>query len=277
MSDPKITTTSSPPIKLLVFTDLDGTLLDHHTYSYEPAMPVLEYLQSTGMPLILNSSKTAAEMSELHRKLHLNTPFVVENGSAIVYPEGETFYFGRKYQEIRNILTSIQEESQLPFTGFGDMSVEDVVHHTGLPRHGAELAKQRTCTEPLKWHGDETLIEPFRQQLKSHGLQLLKGGRFYHVMGPVDKKDAIDWLLKKYQAQDPDSAWATIALGDGPNDQGMLEAVDYPVVIRPAKGDPLTLNTLRPTITTQHQGPNGWLEAMQQLIKQLHNKEIHSG
>ena len=278
MSDAPIKTTASPhKVKLLVFTDLDGTLLDHHTYSYSAALPALEYLKQQGMPVVLNSSKTAAEMSAIHKNLELITPFVVENGSAIVYPDGNTHYFGEKYKDIRETLLTLRNSHQFNFTGFGDMTAQQVADCTGLPLQNAELAKQRSCTEPLQWNDDEDALEVFRAHLSEAGLKLLKGGRFYHVMGPVDKKDSIEWLLKKYQQECPNSAWVTIALGDGQNDKRMLEAVDYPVVIQPAKGNPLQLDTERPTITTTQQGPNGWLEAMQQLIQQLHNKEIHCG
>ncbi len=42
----------------LVFTDLDGTLLNHDDYSWEAARPALEELQRQSIPLILVSSKT---------------------------------------------------------------------------------------------------------------------------------------------------------------------------------------------------------------------------
>ncbi|TKB45800.1 mannosyl-3-phosphoglycerate phosphatase, partial [Ferrimonas sediminicola] len=34
----------APTPKLLVVTDLDGTLLDHHSYSFQPAEPALARL-----------------------------------------------------------------------------------------------------------------------------------------------------------------------------------------------------------------------------------------
>ena len=46
----------------LVFTDLDGTLLDHRIYSFEDALPALDFCRKTHVPVILISSKTRAEM-----------------------------------------------------------------------------------------------------------------------------------------------------------------------------------------------------------------------
>lgn len=72
---------------LLVFTDLDGTLLDHHTYSWQPARPALERLDGLKIPLILCSSKTSPEMLGLRAELGNRHPFIVENGG--IYSKGE--------------------------------------------------------------------------------------------------------------------------------------------------------------------------------------------
>ncbi len=49
----------------LVATDLDGTLLDRETYDFAPARPALDALRERGVPLVLVSSKTRAEMEPL--------------------------------------------------------------------------------------------------------------------------------------------------------------------------------------------------------------------
>lgn len=54
---------------LLVFTDLDGTLLDIHTYDWRPASAWLDKLQDHQIPVILCSSKTAAETLEIQQDL----------------------------------------------------------------------------------------------------------------------------------------------------------------------------------------------------------------
>ena len=71
----------------LIVTDLDGTLIDHHTYSAEPARPALEAAVRAGVPVVLCSSKTYAEMAILVRTLALApAPLIVENGGAVWFP-----------------------------------------------------------------------------------------------------------------------------------------------------------------------------------------------
>jgi len=60
--------------KPVFFTDLDGTLLDFHTYSFNPALPALEHLKAHEVPLIICSSKTRAEIEFYRNKLDNNHP-----------------------------------------------------------------------------------------------------------------------------------------------------------------------------------------------------------
>ena len=64
-----------PPF-FLVFTDLDGTLLDHDTYGWEAASPALAQCRERGIPIVLVSSKTRAEMDNLRRRMGLSMPFI---------------------------------------------------------------------------------------------------------------------------------------------------------------------------------------------------------
>ena len=77
-----------PTMMLLVFTDLDGTLLDHHSYSWAPARPALASLHERGDAVMLVSSKTLAEISTFRRELGLPHPVVAENGAVIDVPDG---------------------------------------------------------------------------------------------------------------------------------------------------------------------------------------------
>ena len=74
--------------RFVVFTDLDGTLLDHHTYAYADALPALSKLRQTRTPLIMVSSKTRREIEALRRELENDHPFIPENGGAIFIPKG---------------------------------------------------------------------------------------------------------------------------------------------------------------------------------------------
>ena len=102
----------------VVFTDLDGTLLDHNTYDYGPARPALEALGRRGVVLVLCSSKTRAELLHWQAVLGIEGPLVSENGSGVFLRGMEVFAdrfpdrveglpamrFGTDYESLRRAL-----------------------------------------------------------------------------------------------------------------------------------------------------------------------------
>lgn len=86
--------------KVVIFTDMDGTLLDHHTYSHQAADSLLASLQQTGVPVIPTTSKTFAELQQLRRELNNQHPFICENGAGVYIPKG---YFSQMPSDLINI------------------------------------------------------------------------------------------------------------------------------------------------------------------------------
>jgi mannosyl-3-phosphoglycerate phosphatase len=148
------------------------------------------------------------------------------------------------------------------------LKAAELAELTGLTQEQAELSKQRTATEPLLWDGSDDALVEFEQRLQQSGLQLIKGGRFYHAMGQYDKADAMHYLLQQYQKLYSEEV-LSIALGDSPNDLNMLEAADYAVVIRGANSRQLSFTVGKMVIYSQGMGPVGWNGAMQPLLDQL--------
>ena len=148
-------------MSLIVFTDLDGTLLDHDTYSWQEAAPALEALRIKGVPLILCSSKTRAEMLVLWQELGLSHPFITENGGGIFAPETNPITgaghwqpagpgwrgitLGRPVKELRAALDGFKHETGA--RGFGDMTDAEVGRTDGtrleIGRPGQKTGIQR--------------------------------------------------------------------------------------------------------------------------------------
>lgn len=266
---------------LIVFTDLDGTLLDHHSYSWQAATPALDALKAANIPLILNSSKTISEIEELRSELGNQHPFVVENGSAIAIPGGyfnhrenssedpEVVCFGADYAQIREKLVALREQHGYHFAGFGDLGVAEVAQLTGLDLAAAGRAKQRSSSEPVLWQNSPGELEKFRKSLQAEGLQLTQGGRFMHVSAAGDKGAAVNWLSRCFATERKPDSVISIGLGDGPNDRPMLEAVDYPVIIHSDHGLPMPLDNSEHLIRTRETGPTGWNAAILELLAQL--------
>ncbi len=253
--------------RLIVFSDLDGTLLDHDTYSFTPALPAISRLKSRGAMLVLASSKTAAEMITLHHALDLgDSPMIVENGAACVLPT-DPFSGKEDYEQIRQVL----ELLDAPFKGFGDMSDAEVSAATGLTHTAAHFAKKRQFTEPGLWLGNTDEQTAFLETLKEHGISARSGGRFLTLSFGATKADQMAQISQEYTAN------TTIALGDAPNDAEMIASADWGVVIRNdhAPAMPPFANETKILRTTER-GPIGWATAVNQILDKIdHDKGSH--
>ncbi len=260
----------------MIFTDLDSTLLDHHTYSFDQALPALEKIRQLAIPLIINSSKTYAEIKDLRQQMRDNWAFCVENGAAVFLPQSNISGYGNSMEQvilgtpqkvILSVLHGLCVQHGFCFKGFSNYSIAELMQETGLSESQAEKAKQRLASEPIKWLDSPENLLVFEQLLKERDLQLVQGGRFMHVMGQNDKGQAMNWVVNRFNSQ---QTIHTIALGDSQNDYNMLEQADYSVVIRKLDGRHLQLNkSASRVIYTQNPAPLGWQEAIEQLFAEL--------
>ncbi|MBV1789660.1 HAD-IIB family hydrolase [Marinobacterium sp. D7] len=267
---------TAPP--LLIVTDLDGTLLDHDSYSFAAARPALERAYAAGIPVIANTSKTCAELISLRASLDNSDPFIIENGSAICIPEqqihlhqGEDVIdegyielpLGVGIDQIRAALDSLRPVYR--FESFGQWSLEQVIAHTGLSPDAARQAQDRRYSEALLWLDNDEKKQGFANTLASLGLHCLQGGRFLSILGAgADKGRALERLKQLYRPLLGETP-LVIALGDSDNDVAMLEAADIAVVIaNPHRPAPVV--QANQVIHSQAAGPAGWNDVIQMLL-----------
>ncbi len=246
----------------VVVTDLDGTLLDHETYSWKPAEKALQTLSDHGVPVILCSSKTLAEIDLLASDMGLSHPLIVENGAAIAWRDADGFRIqalGRSRAEVMEEAHRLRSERGYQFSGFADWSVADVVAHSGLSEEAAALSLQRHGTEPIIWNDSEAAYDEFVSELAKQKIRAVRGGRFIHLMGYFDKADGMKAVCE-YFGKLRGCAIKSLALGDSPNDAQMLNAADVAVRIRSAKSNDMTLESSR-VIHPHDPGPKGWASA----------------
>jgi mannosyl-3-phosphoglycerate phosphatase len=262
--------------KYLVFSDLDGTLLDHDDYSFLAANESLELLKSKSIPLIIATSKTFSEVVKLQDELKIKEPFIVENGAGIFIPSecvlAKTLPFKDKwlkvseahsYLELRLFFTNMKRK--YPIKGFGDMDVTEVMKITGLNEADAINSMKRDFTEPFIMK-DESLVEALTKEANIEGLDIVKGGRFFHLISlNQDKANAMLKLTSMYDAY-YNKKHTMIALGDSANDFTMIKRADIGALI------PLYNGSFSPIgegdfTKADFPGPKGW----NSFIKEIFN------
>jgi len=269
--------------QFLIFTDLDGTLMDHDTYEFQEAETALGVLRRQSIPVIICSSKTRAEIELCRRRMGLKAPFIVENGAAIFIPRdmlnlrGESFVprgdyhvleLGAPYAVLCNTLEAIKNTERFRMTGFSEMTVQEIGELTGLPVEEARLAAMREYSEPFVFSDTAERLQRFERLVEQRGLQMTKGGRFYHLTGQNDKGKAVQVLKKLYAQTYPRTKLCAVGLGDSANDIPMLKKVDMPVVIRKKTGQWEDLQGIGPVVQSAKPGPKGWAEEVLRIVLQ---------
>lgn len=252
---------------LLVFTDLDGTLMSHNDYRWDAAQPALDRLASIGAGIVLASSKTASEISRLRQDMGLQDwPAIIENGAGVLEPHAPVEPDCSEYAQLRATMMKIRASLGARFRGFGDMDVAEIRELTGLPKPQAQLAQRRAYSEPGVWSGTDQEKANFIEQLQAQGISAREGGRFLTLSAGLTKADQMAQIIARLEPRQ------TIALGDAPNDVEMLEAADAGVVIANPHRAPLPLLQGEITgriIRTIDAGPKGWNTAIQAHLARL--------
>lgn len=277
--------------RIVIFTDLDGTLLDATTYSFHAAMPALRLIRDMRVPLVICSSKTRAEIEHYRKRLVNSHPFISENGGAIFIPAGyfppdiaagipyETdncgkymiIRLGAKYRDLRIAVAELREEG-FEVCGFGDMTGDEIERVTGLGPDEAAMAKLREFDEPFLFEGDAEERERLAVAVKRKGFNITQG-IFFHILGDSDKGKAVSILIDMYRRQYGEIE--TVAMGDSANDLPMLLCVDHPVIVKKTGGNYDTHFDRENFERADGVGPEGWNIAITRLLT-MKGKQVFS-
>ncbi|MBU2548518.1 MAG: HAD-IIB family hydrolase [Proteobacteria bacterium] len=263
-------------LRFLIFSDLDGTLLDHHTYAWTPARPALRLMDETDTPLVLVSSKTRVEIESLRIELGNRHPFIPENGGAIFIPAGypldpppaavdlapyRAVILGRRVEEIAIAFDRLAE--RLPVRALSRLDPVEVAALTGLTIEQARAARGREFGEAFLLDDPGIPESELVREVEALGLRLTRGGRFYHLLGENDKGRAVRMLADMYRQRQ--SPLITAACGDAPNDAPMLAAVDRPFLVARPDGSHAPMD-VPGMVRVPLPGPAGFNQAVTGLL-----------
>jgi len=274
----------------VIFTDLDGILLDYSSYSLEQAKPSLQLVRQLGIPLVICSSKTRKEIEYYRKKLDNNHPFISENGGGIFIPKGyfpfdlshpryeiitgrnyHVIRLGARYEDLRNALEELRREGY-QVRGFGDMSVEEIAETTGMKPVAAKMAIQRDFDEPFVHTGPAYQLSGLLRAIHKKGFKFTQG-RFYHILGNSNKGIAVSILIDLYVRKFHDTGIRTIAVGGSPNDKPMLQRVDHPVLVKKHDGSYEHTLKMPNLIKADGIGPQGWDTTIKVLLASYNSRK----
>jgi len=272
----------------LIFTALEGALIDPRTDSFAGAEEAVSELERQKIPYVLLTSRTREEIEPVRRKLGHNHPFVTENGGGIFFPDG---YFslripgvvrtarylsiaqGRPYAEVCEALDEIAEECAVGVAGFHHMSVREIADNTGLRPRVAELARAREFDEPFYFTStDEKPIARFVEAARARGFDARRGPVFWHLSAQCDPTRAVRTLARLFR-EATHIKLRLVGIGGGDEDLPWLRAVDQAILLPAsreaahsselASGKPGRTGTI---VMGDAPGPAGWNTAVLNVI-----------
>lgn len=261
---------SETPPTAIVFSDLDGTLLDASTYDPGPARPTLAALAARGVAVVPVTSKTWEETRAWMGRLGLAGPAVVENGGVVVLPTGPRGrpafeVLGTPYAELRKALAGLAAELGRALPGFGDWDAAEVARRTGLAPDEAERARARLADEPFVAEPplDAATERRLVAEAARRGLSVERGGRFLHLHGPADKGSGVRRVIAWYALRAPGAPLPTVGIGDAGNDRPLLDAVDVAIALPGEGGAFDEALAARPGVRRETlPGPRGFARAL---------------
>ncbi len=267
-------------MRYIIFTDLDGTLLDLTTYSPEPAREAVAALQRAGVPIVFCSSKTRSEQRAIQIQLGIEGPMIVENGSAVCLPAaGEVGasvpsggiagdrrrIFGLAVSRVREKVEELRSCTGLRFSSFWRMPLHQLCRLTGLPPDAALRAQQREYSVTVAGSFSAAEFSQMQQTARALGLKVFPGARFFTLTGAAaDKGRAVQWMTNHYRRMY--GAVRTVGIGDSANDLPLLAAVDLAYAVQRPDGTwydfgPMQVKKMAGI------GPVGWSLIAEELLQ----------
>jgi mannosyl-3-phosphoglycerate phosphatase family protein len=260
--------------QIIIFTDLDGSLLNKDTFRFDEIEDYFRELISIGIKIIPNSSKTEAELSDFNNQYNLNLSFVAENGSSIhglnlihknlpkrISLSRTTDQIYKVYSE--NIPSNIKQK----ITFILRLKSKEQKEIFGLPLNKMLLAIKRNHSIPIQFNGSESEKKEFINIINDCGLTIQTGGRIMNICDNVNKSKAMSKTMELIN-KEIDNEIITIGVGDNQNDIDMLKHSDYPCLVKNNSFDSSLLN-IDNLIKSTEPSPRGWADVIKTAIQKI--------
>ena len=262
---------------VVIFTDLDGSLLHRDTFKFDTIKDYIKSLVSKGVIIIPNSSKTEKEIEKFNEELGINLPYISENGSSIHglnlitsnFPD--KLVLSRDKEELLKIYENkVPEKLKEKCFQISKMSKKEKENILGQKDEKLKDALNRKYTLPFLFKGDKNEKNRLLKILNSNSLTLQEGGRVYNLCDNINKVKSMNRVIKILKKTE--DKIKTIAVGDNFNDLEMLRNCDIPCLVfnDQFKLDQININNL---IFSNKPSPEGWADVIKMALAKLGFKD----
>ena len=258
---------------VVIFTDLDGSLLHRDTFEFDSIKDYIKSLVNKGVIIIPNSSKTEKEIEKFNEELGVNLPFISENGSSIHglnlitsnFPD--KLVLSREKEELIKIFENkVPEKLKEKCFQILRMSKKEKENILGLKDVKLKDALNRKYTLPFLFKGDKNEKNKLLRILNSNSLTLQEGGRVLNLCDNINKVKSMNRVIKILKKTE--DKIKTIAVGDNFNDLDMLKNCDIPCLVFNDQfiQDQINIDNL---IFSNKPSPEGWADVIKTALLKL--------
>ena len=260
--------------QIIIFTDLDGSLLDKDTFKFDEIQEYFKELVSEDIKIIPNSSKTEAELSDFNKQYNFNLPFISENGSCIhglnlIHKNlPKKISMGRPVDQIISIYNEIipnDLKQQINFILKLNYKEQEKIF--GLPSNKMILATKRNYSLPIQFMGNEIKKKEFIKIINDVGLTAQTGGRMMNICDNVNKSKAMSKAVRLI-SKELEHEIITIGVGDNENDIEMIKQTNYPCLVKNDNFNSSLIN-IDNLIKSSEPSPKGWSDVIKTAIQKI--------
>ena len=262
---------------VVIFTDLDGSLLHRDTFQFDTIKDYIKSLVSKGVIIIPNSSKTEKEIEKFNEELGVNLPFISENGSSIHglnlitsnFPD--KLVLSRDKEELLKIYENkVPEKLKEKCFQISKMSKKEKENILGQKDENLKDALDRKYTLPFLFKGDKNEKNRLLKILNSNSLTLQEGGRVYNLCDNINKVKSMNRVIKILKKTE--DKIKTIAVGDNFNDLDMLRNCDIPCLVFNDQFKLYQIN-IENLVFSNKPSPEGWADVIKMALVKLDFKD----
>ena len=264
----------------VIFTDIDGTLLDSRFPDMNKMKELVEMTLQNGIHLIFCSSKTEIEQNKIKSQVYLQEPYIVENGGATIIPVN---YFkkakitnsrisqnnyiietGGPAIKIRSLLKNIKAKYNIDFRGVSDLTVSELSKITKLSQEYASRMMDRKYSETIVQINNMKITD-LTKIIEKEGLKIIPGNKYCDITLGNDKGTGVNILINAFRKEYTNNV-IFFGIGDSRNDESMLALVDIPMLVQKFDGnwENLQLDKLQ---KIKGVGSKGWEIALELVLK----------
>ena len=262
--------------KVIIFTDLDETLLKENKYNYNILNNFIKILLKKEYEIIPVTSKTYLEVINLLKQIKYNLPFSVENGAAYYIPINKSKNY--VYKKIvnpwaikKNIIKKILNKSIFKahwhnLKYIEDLSIVEQKEITKLNSKQLEAFNSREYSIPVLISGDKYFKKKFEETLFKYNLKIVFGGKLNNISGLHDKINSLSFFSNQYKKKLRNTKIITISLGDNQNDIEILNNSNYSGIVKNNAYKIVNLKKKKNIFRSFTEAPFGWIEVLKKII-----------